>query len=40
MDALFNHYKAYLVKHQQFINNQGVIDWKNVGFLLEIARTF
>lgn len=40
MDALFNSYKQYLKKHQQFINNEGAIDWKNVFDLLEVAKKF
>ena len=40
MDALFNQYKKYLLEHQQFINIDGDIDWKNVSRLLKLARRF
>jgi 5'-3' exonuclease len=40
MDALFAQYKKYLLEHQQFINIDGDIDWKNVSRLLKLARKF
>lgn len=40
MDALFNQYKKYLMEHEQFINDSGTIDWKNVSKLLKLARRF
>lgn len=40
MDALFNSYKSYLKDQKEFINNQGIIDWKRVTQLLAIAKKF
>ena len=40
MDALFKSYKNYLLEHQSYINNDGVIDWTNVSKLLSIAIRF
>lgn len=31
MDGLLDSYKDYLKEHQDFINNDGVIDWRRVG---------
>ncbi len=40
MDSLFNQYKKYLLEHEEYINNDGNIDWKNVSKLLKLARKF
>ena len=40
MDALFKSYKNYLLEHEQYINNDGIIDWSNVSKLLSIALKF
>ena len=40
MDGLLNSYKEYLREHRDFINNDGVIDWKRVSELLKVARKF
>lgn len=33
-------YKEYLSKRDDYINDSGKIDWKNVEKLLELAREF
>lgn len=40
MDSLFGQYKRYLIEHGEYINNNGVIDWKNISKLLKLAKSF
>jgi 5'-3' exoribonuclease 1 len=40
LNDLLEKYKEYLCKREDYINNAGKIDWKNVERLLEIAKEF
>lgn len=40
MENLFKSYKEYMTRTKTFINNSGVIDWKSIESLLEIAKKF
>lgn len=40
LDALFKQYREYLLEHEEYINNEGSIDWSNVSKLLKLARRF
>lgn len=40
LDSLFKQYRDYLLEHQDFINNDGKIDWANVSKLLKLAKRF
>jgi len=40
LNDLLEKYKEYLCKREDYINNLGRVDWKNVTHLLEIAKEF
>lgn len=40
LDALFKQYRQYLLEHEDYINNDGNIDWANVSKLLKLAKRF
>jgi 5'-3' exoribonuclease 1 len=40
LNDLLEKYKEYLIKCEDYINNSGKVDWKNVTRLLEIAKEF
>lgn len=40
LNDLLEKYKEYLIKREDYINDAGKIDWKNVTSLLEIAKEF